>query len=195
MTRLPFGVSPRSLVAFALTSLGGLGACNSNNACEGVSCVPTVTVLPGQPLTQSGSWEVDIVADGKKMNCTLKVPSTAPAQCSDSSAYVAQESGKGITYVSVDGMYQTLSVTVKRDGATVAAETFSSLKYETSDFTGVGCISCPAATVTLNGEGPDASVGAKPDASTGAKPDASVGAVPDATTTVVTAPDAAADAR
>ena len=186
MTRLPFGVSPRAIAAFVLTSLGGLGACNSNNACEGVSCVPTITVLPGEPLTEAGSYEVDLVADGQKMKCTLAVPSTAPAQCDDASAYVAQESGKGITYISVDGMYAMLSVTVKRDGATIADQTFASPKYVNSDFTGAGCVSCPAARVTLGSEEPDASVTAKPDASV---------AGPDATTTVVTPTDAAADAH
>jgi hypothetical protein len=189
------GLSARRVAVFALTSLSGLGACNSNNACEGVSCFPTITVLPGQPLTEAGNYEVDLVVDSQRMNCTLKVPSTAPPDCDNQSAYVAQQSGKGITYISVDGMFKTFSVTVKRDGITVAAQTFSSLNYVTADFTGAGCASCPAATVTLNGGGPDASAGVSPDAGTHARPDATVGAGPDATTPVVMKPDAAADAR
>jgi hypothetical protein len=179
MVRFLLGHS--AVVSVALASLGGLYACNSNNACEGVSCIPAVSVIPGQPISESGSYEVDFVADGKKMTCTLQVPSTAPAQCTDSNAYVAQKSGEGITLLSVDGMYNTLSVTVKRDGETVAAQTFSSLKYENTDFTGVGCVSCPQAKVTLSvgGEGPDASTPV-PDASVATKPDASALGRPDA---------------
>jgi hypothetical protein len=152
-----------------------------------VSCIAAVTVVPAQPISESGSYEVDFVADGTKMNCTLQVPSTAPAQCSDSRAYVAQEQGKGITFLSVDGMYTTLSVTMKRDGETIAAETFSKLNYENANFTGVGCPSCPAAQVTLtlgNVESPDASTTPAPDASTVKTSDASAGKA-----------DAAADAH
>jgi hypothetical protein len=157
----------------ALASLSGSYACTSNN-CSDVSCTPIVGVVPETPISESGSYEVDFVADGKKMTCTLKVASTAPAQCSDSRAYVAQTQGKGITLMSVDGMYDTLSVTVKRDGQTIASQTFSSLKYVNADFTGAGCVSCPTAQVTLSngGGGPDASVAKTPDASVSTQADA-----------------------
>jgi hypothetical protein len=186
MKRLLLGLS-----AFATSLLGGLCACNSTNACTGVSCFPTVTIKPEPPISQAGDYEVDFVADGMKMTCTLTVPSTAPADCTDQRAYVAQKSGEGITFMSVDGdsTYSTVSVTVKRDGETIAAQTFSSLKYENADFTGAGCPSCPAVSKTLR----VGTVGEEPDASSKPAPDASVSKMPDAS--VMTAKDAAAPAH
>lgn len=172
----------------ALASLGALSACNSNNACEGVSCNPSVVVTPDSPISAAGKYEVELIADGKTFTCTLKIPSTLPAQCSDDAAYVRQEQGQGIVYLSLDGTYKKLAVKVVHDGATVAEQTFTSLKYVNADFTGVGCNGCPTATQTLNNGKPDASAGGEPDAAGTPAP----GAAPDAATAVVTPPDAAA---
>lgn len=178
MMRLLFGLSALAV------SFSGLSGCNSNNGCEGVSCRATVSVTPEHPIAASGSYEVDFVADGTKMKCTLTVPSTAPSNCTDERAYVKQESGQGITFMSVDGMYKTLSVTVKHEGETIASQTFSPLDYQNADFTGAGCVSCPSAAKTLSlgnaGEGPDASSKPAPDASVVTKPDASSQGRPDA---------------
>src|SRR5947208_3538963 len=95
----------------ALASLGDLSACNSNNACEGVSCFPAVNVLPKSAIAEAGSYKVSLVADGKLYSCTLRVPSTAPAQCSDNDAYVQQVKGQGIVAISLTGMFKKLSVT------------------------------------------------------------------------------------
>lgn len=175
MMRLLFGLSTLAV------SFGGLSGCNSNNGCEGVSCVPLVAIVLEHSLSESGSYEIDFVADGTMMKCTIALPSTAPANCTDSRAYVVQKSGQGITSMSVDGTYKTLSVTVKHEGETIASETFSPLHYQSADFTGVGCVSCPSASVTLKvGEGPDASSKPAPDASVVTKPDASAVVASDA---------------
>src|SRR5581483_532925 len=102
MNRFFFGSRAIAVTGLALTSLGGLSACNSTNGCTNISCFHTVTVTPVPTLSQSGTYEVDLDADGKTIRCTVDVPSTAPARCTDDAAYVAQEPGKGIVYFSVD---------------------------------------------------------------------------------------------
>lgn len=82
------------------------------------------------------------------MGCSVKVPSTAPAKCTDERAYVYQESGRGILWLSVDGKIKDLSVTITLDDAPFADQTFTP-KYEDVELNGPGCGTCPAAGETL----------------------------------------------
>jgi Fe-S cluster biogenesis protein NfuA len=131
--------------AVALTSRGSAPGCTST--CNGVGCIQSVTITPEHSLSDPGDYEVDFVADGFTSKCTLTVPSSIPAKCSDERAFVSQQSGRGIAFVSIDGDYKTVTVTILRDGTTVTSRTFSP-KYEDIALDGA-CETCPTATETL----------------------------------------------
>ncbi|HEX4338050.1 MAG TPA: hypothetical protein VH062_19205 [Polyangiaceae bacterium] len=146
MMRLAFGLGAAVLAGVVGTSLSAVSACGSS--CTDIGCTEAVTVTPEHALGDSGSYEVDFVADGVDMSCTLKVPSTAPAKCTDSRAYVFQEAGRGITFVSVDGKYKSLHVTVLHEGNTIADQTYA-VTYQGVEINGHGCGTCDAASETL----------------------------------------------
>ena len=146
MWRLVFGLGAAAVAGIVGTSLAELSACGSS--CSDVGCIQAVTVTPDHALSDPGHYEVDFVADGVDMSCTLTVPSTAPAKCSDSRAYVSQDKGRGIVFLSVDGKYKSLSVTVLKDGNTLAEQTYA-VAYQGVEINGPGCGTCPAASETL----------------------------------------------
>jgi hypothetical protein len=122
-----------------------LPACSS---CTDIGCIPNVTINLEHPLTESGQYQVDFVADDKTMICRVKVPSSTSPDCTDDRVYVYQERGKGILWLSVDGKLKEVSVTITRDDAPVTDQSFSP-KYEDTELNGPGCGTCPAAAETL----------------------------------------------
>ena len=143
MRPLIFGLAATLLAVIALSV--PLPACSS---CADIGCIPNVTITPEHPISEAGQYQVDFVADGENMGCSVKVPNTAPPKCTDERAYVYQESGRGILWLSVDGKIKDLSVTITHDGAPFADQTFSP-SYEDVEFNGPGCGTCPAAGETL----------------------------------------------
>lgn len=134
-----------STVVFLSSLVGaGLAACDD---CADMGCIQTVTVRPEVPIAGDGAYDVTFVGDGKTYHCTLTLPSSVPAKCSNSRAYV-QHDEHTIAWLSLDGDFDQLSVTVTRDDAPVADQTFT-VKYEGQELNGSGCGECPSATETL----------------------------------------------
>jgi hypothetical protein len=127
-------------------SLGAVSGCGPS--CGDIACIEAVTVRPDVILSEAGNYEVDFVADGVATSCTVKVPSTVPAKCTNQRAYVAQPDGHGITFVSLDGEYSSLQVTMLRDGTSIADQTYAP-KYDGAELDGPGCGTCPAASERL----------------------------------------------
>ncbi len=146
MMRVFVGLGATLVAAVVGSSLSELAACSS---CGDMGCVQSVTVTPKHPLADPGNYVVDMVADGVTMTCTLTVPSTVPAKCSDSRAYVYQEKANGIEWVSVDGKVKSLSVSIDRGADTIADQTYS-VSYQNREQNGPGCGTCPQASETLS---------------------------------------------
>ena len=122
----------------------GLAACDD---CADVGCIQNVTVRPEQPITGDGAYDVTLVGDGKTYHCTVTLPSSVPAKCSNSRAYV-QHDKHSIVWLSLDGDYDELAVTITRDDTPVADQTFS-VKYVPDEPAASSCGQCLAAEETL----------------------------------------------
>jgi len=142
----PWVLGLGTAVAAGIPLSAPLPACSS---CSDIGCIPNLTITPERPLRDSGEYQVDFVADGETMSCTVKVPSAASPKCTDDRAYVYQERDRGILWLSVDGTHKTVSVTMARDGTPVADQTFLP-SYEGVEINGPGCGTCPAAAESLS---------------------------------------------
>jgi len=145
MTRRRPLVRAAAIVTVASLAAPGLPACGGD--CADIGCVQNVTVTPDEPITGDGDYEIDFDAGSKHFHCTLTLPGTAPAHCSDVRAYV-QHDKKSIQWLSLDTDTKTLHVAITRDGAPVADQTFA-VDYTGSSLNGIGCGACFAAEVTL----------------------------------------------
>jgi len=141
-SRRPF--VPLTVIVSSLLLGGGLAACDD---CSDVGCIQNVTVTPEQPITGDGDYDVTFVGDGKTYHCTLTLPSSVPAKCSNTRAYV-QHDKHSIVFLSLDGDFDELSVTITRDGTDVADQTFP-VKYQADKIGGSSCGECLAAGETL----------------------------------------------
>ena len=135
---------PPTLIFLSSLLGGGLAACDD---CSDMGCIQNVTVTPEKPITGDGDYDVTLVGDGKTYHCTLTLPSSVPAKCSNVRAYV-QHDKHSIIWLSLDGDFDELSVTVTRDGTQVADQTFP-VKYEGEKLSGSSCGECLAAAETL----------------------------------------------
>jgi hypothetical protein len=143
-------VKKRRALAFATLTVVGWGLSSGVSACtdcSDIGCIQNVTVTPEQPISGDGDYEATFVADGKTYTCTLTLPSTGAAKCSNLRAYV-QHDKHGIEWLSLDGDYSKLAVTITRDGTEIANQTFS-VKYEGQELNGSGCGECLSAAETL----------------------------------------------
>ena len=132
--------------AISAASLGALPACSSS--CADVACVRAVTVTLDGAVTMSGDYEIDFVADGTKMTCTVTLPTKVPAKCDDGRAFVSTGGGDAIDFVSLDGKFDTVSVQIFFNGGIFADQTFTP-KYQNIAVGGTSCATCPSASVTL----------------------------------------------
>jgi hypothetical protein len=146
------------LAVTTVAAVAGIALAACSSSCADAGCVQAVTITLERPLSDPGSYEVDFVADGVTMSCTLTVPSTKPSRCTNSRAFVSQEEGRGIVFLSMDGKFESLSVTVLRDGSTLAEQTYS-VAYQGVELNGPGCGTCPAASETLKATESDAGLG------------------------------------
>jgi hypothetical protein len=138
---------PTDLAAFGVLLLSTtFTACGSS--CTEIGCLEAATVNFSRPLSQSGTYTVEVGADGTHLKCTITLPSRRPSTCSDQRAYVFVDSAGALTGVSVDGHLESLTVTVLRDGRQVADGTFQP-SYEGIELNGPGCGTCAQATETL----------------------------------------------
>jgi len=117
------------VIAFPSASKWAVAAScqRSSGACE-ISHHPTIA---------DTSCTTHFDADGKAITCTLTVPSTTPPKCTDSRAYVYQLDGR-IQFLSLDGNYEKVSVTMLHEGTLIADQSFA-VKYTNTELNGPGC--------------------------------------------------------
>jgi hypothetical protein len=117
------------------------------NSCSDIGCIQNLTITPDGTVDDSGKYEARFDADGEAITCTLTVPSTTPPKCTDSHAYVYQNDGR-VRFLSLDGDYKTVSVTLLHEGTVIADESFAP-EYTDDELNGSGCGTCLAASATL----------------------------------------------
>jgi hypothetical protein len=138
------------IVAFALNGT----ACGIGHSCTDIGCGSGVlaTLTPQSGTWQEGQYTLDLTIDGRKQECTWRIPSDSPTGYASCGAGVRVELTSNVDdfalRVLVGSTPKALGLSLSRDGTVILAES-PTLTYQESHPNGPDCGVCRSTTVDL----------------------------------------------
>jgi hypothetical protein len=141
------------VVGIAAFVLNGT-ACGIGHSCTDIGCGSgvSVTLTPQSGTWQEGQYTLDLTMDGRKQECTLRIPNDSPTGHVSCGGGVRMEFTSNVDdfvlRVLVDSAPKSLGLSLSRDGTVILAES-PTLTYQESHPNGADCGVCRSTSVDV----------------------------------------------